>query len=69
MGLQQGDAIEIDICSCKDGLIVYHDNDPYGEVGILRNAGAETDRSLVSTNEWRPLQPDIDDPSKRKKDI
>ncbi|MEQ8221362.1 MAG: glycerophosphodiester phosphodiesterase family protein [Candidatus Eremiobacterota bacterium] len=53
MGFQKSDAIEIDISSCKDGLIAWHDGEPGGVTGIGRNLGLETD------NDWRPTYPDL----------
>ena len=40
-GLRSGDAIEIDVCSAKDGAILFHDDEPAGLLGTLRNLDLE----------------------------
>ena len=47
-GLRMGDAIEIDVCSAKDGQVVMHDNDPKELIPTLRRSGG-------GVGEFRPV--------------
>ncbi|MBL9038110.1 MAG: hypothetical protein JNG84_06320 [Archangium sp.] len=40
-GFREGDAIEIDVCSTKDGAILFHDNEPANIVTNLHNFGED----------------------------
>lgn len=53
-GLQKGDAIEIDLMSCTDGIALFHDNDACDLIGTVRNMGLENDN-------FRPTNPGIFD--------
>lgn len=39
-GLLEGEAVEIDVCSARDGAILHHDNDPTSPIARLRQSGA-----------------------------
>lgn len=51
--LRNADAVEVDVCSAKDGIVVFHDDDPNAGVTLARNLG------LDGGNAWRPTLPDI----------
>jgi glycerophosphoryl diester phosphodiesterase len=65
-GLRTGDAVEIDICSAKDGLLTYHDNNA-DMTTTLRNMGMEMDRDMAQTNAWHPTRPDVTSSARGKR--
>jgi len=58
-GLELGDAIEIDVCSARDGCILFHDND-IDAVAVARNAGLEG-------MHFRPVEPDLGSEARGKR--
>ncbi len=61
-GFKSSDAIEIDIASAKDGIVVFHDNNPNNvTVSMARNLGLE------ASNDWRPVFPDIGSDARGKR--
>lgn len=58
-GFREGDSIEFDVCSAKDGAVLYHDTHPNAPVSILRNLG------LGGEGEFRPTYPELGDPLRK----
>ncbi|MFN8613506.1 MAG: glycerophosphodiester phosphodiesterase family protein [Vulcanimicrobiota bacterium] len=52
-GFQSADAVEIDLVSTRDGILLFHDNDPNDTVSLLRNL------DLEPGNPWRPRQANL----------
>jgi hypothetical protein len=51
-GIAIADGIEVDVCSCTDGLLLFHDNDPNSVVSFARSSGIEADQRWRITNSW-----------------
>jgi hypothetical protein len=52
VGLSMYPAIELDVCSCKDGLLLFHDNDPSSAAAFARRSGIESDHLWRISNRW-----------------
>lgn len=52
-GFSSADAVEIDLVSTRDGILLFHDNDPNDTVSLLRNL------DLEPGNPWRPRQANL----------
>lgn len=52
VGLSLYGAIEIDVCSAKDGLLLFHDNDPASIAAFARRSGLESDHLWRISNRW-----------------